>query len=112
MTTENSGSNNNLLCGEHGETYPCMICIHLRRGGKDGKRVGFNAAQEPNDDPEWANLREAWCDRCDAWWQRPAPLHQLYNWLTPKPRMVCEHCLKNIQKDNELPGYEPGWWER
>jgi len=111
VSDENSsgGGTDGLHCATHGETYACLICTHLLEGGP---RRGFNAAQEPNDDPEWVNLREAWCDRCDAWWQRPAPLHQLYNWLTPKPRMVCEHCLKKIQKDNELPGHEPGWWER
>ena len=95
-------------CDEHGASNPCMVCVHLISGA----RKGFHAAQDPNPDPEWAHLREAWCDRCDRWWGFPQPLVSLYNWLVPSPIMVCERCLARFEAAHGSAGRELGWWER
>lgn len=101
-------NNKKLLCGEHGETNPCMVCCHLT----DKNNVGYIAATVPDDDPEWAHLREAWCEKCDRWWNMHFVLVWLYNLLTPSPRMVCEYCLEEICEANAKPGRELGWWEK
>lgn len=98
-----------LLCDAHGETDPCMVCCHL----VDGPTLrGFNTAQDPNPDPEWAHLREAWCNRCDWWGSTPRLLRQLYNWWVGPPHMVCTHCFARLTTAHRTPKNSPGWWER
>ncbi len=93
----------------HGTSPPCMVCAHLVI--RNGKPVGYNAAGEPNPDPNWEDLREAWCDKCNWWWKWPLPIPNIYNLLAKSPIMVCENCLKEYKKYHSHEDDLNGWWE-
>jgi hypothetical protein len=99
-----------MMCKDHGEARPCRVCPHLSVKRASGR--GFNGAQEPDPDPKWAPVHEAWCDKCDFWFRRAKPLPDIFRFLAGGSVVVCEYCFELVRIGNERPGNKPGWWER
>jgi hypothetical protein len=94
-------------CATHGTNDPSFVCVHLATKSK----VGFNPATEPDPDPEWAETKEAFCDRCYYWWNKPWPFSMIYFLIFAKPRVVCSECLEDMRLKNDSGNREKAWWE-
>lgn len=88
-----------MLCRDHGEADPCLICSHLRKG----RGLGFNDVAAPRPD----GVREVICNRCAFWLGMPGPVAQPFGFLFGDRMRVCEHCLELIRFSNERPRSTP-----
>jgi hypothetical protein len=87
-----------MLCRDHGEADPCLICTHLRRG----RALGFVDASARSD-----GVREVTCQRCASMLALPQPIAKSWAFLFGDRMRVCEHCLELIRIANERPPRAP-----
>ena len=52
------------ICNVHGPQQTTFVCTHILDGLREGKRVGFHTAVEPDN-----HRPDAWCDECERRFQ-------------------------------------------
>jgi hypothetical protein len=84
-------------CADHGVQPIAFVCTHITDSPK-GETVGFVSYA-----PAGANdLRDAWCDECDAYLQANGG-----DWVEGSVevpggiRVVCAECYRGLEKDAE-----------
>ena len=86
-------------CDRHGQTPAAFVCQHLL----GGVACGYHGSDEDEADP-WP---DAWCDLCEATFQRDGEWTDANE---PKINLLCTGCYEEARERNErlLPPLHPG----
>lgn len=85
-----------------------MFCVHSFNYRFKSR---LNPATEKELNSEFSESKEAFCDRCNKWFNRIWPLSQIYFLFIAKPKVICELCFIECQTNNDVHAREQAWWE-